>query len=117
MRKLSTNKKKYRNQLSVHSSKITCVSHMTFPSLENTLLVLCSSLNTFIMSQIDKIVLNLCSQILKKKGLKGASENAKKNIAKKQQNMTLSAFFGGFRGLNDSSYQISEATFRQVIFS
>ena len=30
--------------------------------------------------------------------------------------MKLSTIFGGFRGLNDSSYQIFEDTFQQLIF-
>ena len=46
------------------------------------------------------------------KGLKWASENAQNNIATKYQNMNMSAIFGGFRGLNNSTYQISEATFQ-----
>ena len=33
--------------------------------------------------------------------------------AKSTQNIKLSIIFGGFRGLNNSSYQHSEATFRQ----
>ena len=60
---------------------------------------------------LDKTVFILQSQILKI-WLKSGLRNGSKNIAKKYQNMKLSTIFGGFRGLNDSSHLISEATFR-----
>ena len=41
-----------------------------------------------------------------------ASENPQINIAKKYKNMKLSAFFSGFRGLNNPSYQFVEAPFQ-----
>ena len=55
-------------------------------------------------------------RFFKKKCMRGASENTRKNKAKSNKNMKLSPIFGGFRGLKDSSYQIYEATFQQAIF-
>ena len=62
---------------------------------------------------LDKTVLKIWSQILEKM----ASEKALKKIDKKSTKiMKLSTIFGGFRGQNNSSYQISEANFQQANF-
>ena len=46
-----------------------------------------------------------------KNAFKMASEDPKKNIAKKYKNMKFSGFFSDLQGLNYQSYQLVEATF------
>ena len=41
-----------------------------------------------------------------------ASEDAQKILLKIMKNIKLSGFFSNYRGLNYSSYQLFEATFR-----
>ena len=65
---------------------------------------------------LDKTVFIMWPQILKKIAEKPPLKPLKE-IKKSTKTMILSTIFGRFRGLNDSSYQISEATFQQVIFS
>ena len=56
------------------------------------------------------------SQILEKVALTWPHKTLKKLLQKGPKNMKLSAFFSGFIGLNDSSYQFFEATFQQSVF-
>ena len=62
-----------------------------------------------------KLFLN-CGIRFVKNDLKGASKNAQNMYQNSTKNMKLSAIFGRFRGLNDLSYKISEATFQPAIF-
>ena len=62
-----------------------------------------------------KLLKNMVSDS-SKIGLEGASENAQKIKQKSTKNMKLFTIFGGLRGLNNSSYQISDAIFQQTIF-
>ena len=52
------------------------------------------------------------SQILEKMALTWPRKIIQKNISKKYQKHEIVTIFGGFRGLNDSSYHIFEDTFR-----
>ena len=69
-----------------------------------------------IKKMLDKTVYVMWSQILEKTAEKGPLKMLKRIQKKSTKNMKLSTFFCGFRGLNNSSYQISEATFQQAIF-
>ena len=61
---------------------------------------------------LDKTVQIICSQILQKMALTWPHKIIKKIIIKSTKNMNLSTIFGGFWGLNDSSYLIFEDTFQ-----
>ena len=48
---------------------------------------------------------------------KGPLKTLIKILQKSTENMKISTIFGRFQSLNNSSYQKSEATFQQAIFS
>ena len=61
---------------------------------------------------LKKTVSMIWSQILEKMALRWPRKIIKTIFLKSTKNMKLFTIFGGFRGLNDSSYHIFEDTFQ-----